>query len=134
MTRSSKKPLLVRMGQPLVAAAAISSCSSRVTPNSFAVMAAWSPMDSPVRGSALRGITGTICPGRRRPSSFTRSPALLAALRSSSTRRRSSLISIGASLAVSAPPAIPLSSWPRAILFATSTVAARLVSQACWTS
>ena len=35
----------------------------------------------PVRGSALRGISGTIWPGRRWPSSFSRPAALLARLR-----------------------------------------------------
>ena len=50
---------------------------------------------------------GTIWPGRRWPSSFTRPATLLVRLASSSTRRRSSLTPIGASLVVSTPPAMP---------------------------
>nr|WP_284288714.1 hypothetical protein [Angustibacter aerolatus] len=49
-------------------------------------------------------------------------------------RRRSSSTATGASLALSTPPATPLSTWPSAILLATSTVVSRPVPQACWTS
>ncbi len=49
------------------------------------VVIAWcSPIDIPVRGSALRGISGTIWPGRRWPSSFSRPPTLLVRARISS--------------------------------------------------
>ena len=72
------------------------------------VVSAWcSPIDRPVRGSALRGISGTIWPGRSEPSSFTRAATLLARLASSRMWRRSSLTAIGASEVVSTPPAMP---------------------------
>ncbi len=115
-------------------AAASSSCASRETPHSFAVIAACSPIESPVRGSALRGISGTIWPGRSLPISFARWPALLARRASISTLRRSSLRAMGASETVSAPPAMPTSICPSAILLATSTAAWMPVSQACWMS
>jgi hypothetical protein len=51
-----------------------------------------------------------------------------------STRRRSSFSATGASLAVSTPAAIPLSTCPSAILFATRTTVSRPVPHACWTS
>ena len=73
-----------------------------------AVVRAWcSPIDSPVRGSALRGISGTTWPGRRAPSSFTRSAGRLLRFARMRMRRRSSLSATGASLVVSTPPAIP---------------------------
>ena len=98
------------------------------------MIAACSPIDRPVRGSALRGISGTICCGRSLASAFSRPALLLARLTSSSTSRRSSLIAIGASEVVSTPPAIAESIWPSAILLATRIVASRPVPQACWTS
>src|SRR3954471_20496399 len=111
-----------------------SSCSSRPISHSLAVIAAWSPMARPVRGSALRGISGTSWPGRIRASAFSRSCRVLALFRLMSTRRRSSPTASGASDVVSTPPAMPDSIWPRAILFATRIAASRPVPQACWTS
>jgi hypothetical protein len=58
----------------------------------------------------------------------------LARLAASRTLRRPSFTSIGASLVVSTPAAMPLSICPRAILLAISSVVCRLVPQACWTS
>ena len=112
-----------------------SSCSSRPISHSFAVIAAWSPIASPVRGSALRGISGARCPGRMPASSLE--PVLHAtrALFSEmSIRRRSSPTASGASEVVSTPPAMPDSIWPSAILLATRTAASRPVPHACWTS
>ena len=80
---------------------ASSSCSSREIPHSLAMIAACSPIDSPVRGSALRGICGTICCGRSLASAFSRDALLLDRLIWSSTWRRSSLTAIGASEVVS---------------------------------
>ena len=55
-----------------------SSCSSRPISHSLAVIAAWSPIARPVRGSALRGISGTSWPGRILASAFSRSCSVLA--------------------------------------------------------
>ena len=54
-------------------AAASSSCSARAMPHSAAVLAACSPIERPVRGSALRGTSGTICPGPQ-PRELLRAP------------------------------------------------------------
>ena len=115
-------------------ATASSSCSSRVMPHSDAVLAACSPIESPVRGSAFCGISGTICPGRSRVSVRARPGSDFARLRSSRMCRRSSLTAIGASEAVSTPPAIPTSICPSAILLATVMTVSRPVPQACWRS
>ena len=63
-----EEPALVGRGHVRCDAAASSSCSARVTPQSSAISAACSPIESPVRGSALRGISGTTCAGRSRVS------------------------------------------------------------------
>jgi hypothetical protein len=44
------------------------------------------------------------------------------------------LTATGASLAVSTPPAMPTSIWPRAILLPTRIAASSPVPQACWMS
>src|SRR4051795_1353184 len=111
-----------------------SSCSSRPISHSLAVIAAWSPIARPVRGSALRGISGTSCPGRIRASALSRSCSVLALFSEISTRRRSSPTASGASEVVSTPPAMPDSICPRAILLATRIAASKPVPQACWTS
>ena len=82
-----------------------SSCSSRVIPHSFAMIAAWSPIDSPVRGSMLPGMFGTIICGRIFAAAFRRSAAVFERFNSSRILRRSSLTPIGASEVVSTPPA-----------------------------
>ena len=64
-------------------------------------------MLSPVRGSPLRGISGTTWPGRRSPSSLSRPSVDRVRLSSSSTLRKSSLTAIGASEVVSTPPPMP---------------------------
>src|SRR4051794_8101997 len=110
------------------------SCSSRPISHSLAVIAAWSPIARPVRGSALRGISGTSCPGRIRASALSRSCSVLALFSEISTRRRSSPTASGASEVVSTPPAMPDSICPRAILLATRIAASKPVPQACWTS
>jgi hypothetical protein len=134
VTRSSKKPRSYAAASRWWLAAASSSCASREIFHSFAVIAACSPMLRPVRGSALRGMSGTMWLGRRRPTSLTRAPVLFARRASIITLRRSSLRPTGASEAVSAPPAMPASTCPSAILLATRTAASRPVSHACWTS
>ena len=113
---------------------ASSSCSSRPIPHSLAVIAAWSPIARPVRGSALRGISGTSWPGRIFASALSRSCSVLALFRLISTRRRSSPTASGASDVVSTPPAMPDSICPSAILLATRIAASRPVPHACWTS
>src|SRR3954451_8003880 len=110
------------------------SCSSRPISPSLAVIAAWPPIARPVRGSALRGISGTSCPGRIRASALSRSCSVLALFSEISTRRRSSPAASGASEVVSTPPAMPESICPRAILLATRIAASKPVPQACWTS
>ncbi len=65
-----------------------------------------SPIERPVRGSALRGKSGTIWPGRIFVSALIRSVVERAAFASSRISRRSSLSEIGASEVVSEPPAI----------------------------
>ena len=94
----------------------------------------WSPIDRPVRGSTLRGADGTRWPGRIAAKALARSTGVRAALARSSALRSPSLTAIGASEAESTPPAMPDSTWPRAILLATRMVVSRLVPQACWTS
>ena len=85
-------------------AAASSSWSTRLTPISLAVMAACSPIDRPVRGSPLVGISTPTAAGSL-PTSLSRSTLDLARRRPSRTRRRSSPNAIGASEVVSTPPA-----------------------------
>ena len=103
-------------------------------PHSLVVMAWLSPIDSPVRGSALRGWSGARSPGRTFSSAAIRPLASLARLASSRILRSLSPTASGASDVVSAPPAMPDSILPSAILLATSTAAWMPVSQACWTS
>ena len=93
-----------------------------------------SPIDIPVRGSPFSGIDGASWVGRKADSALSLSIGVLARLTARSTLRRSSLTAMGASLVVSAPPAMPESIWPSAILFATRIAASRPVPQACWTS
>ena len=57
-----------------------SSCSSRPIPQRLVEIAWCSPIERPVRGSSLRGIRGTIWPGRSRVSSARRSRAELRAV------------------------------------------------------
>ena len=134
MARSSKKPRLQAATRFRWLATASSSCASRLMSHWRAVIAACSPIDMPVRGSALRGASGMTWVGRSLRSSASRCGTLFARLICSRTRRKSSLTAIGASEAVSTPPAMPLSTWPSAILFATWIVVSRPVPQACWTS
>ena len=103
-------------------------------PHFFAVIAMWSPIDRPVRGSTLAGVAMPMSPGRIEPRVFTLSAVVFARLALSSFRRSFSLTMIGASEAVSTPPAMPLSIWPSAILLATRMAACRPVPQACWMS
>ena len=56
-----------------------------------------SPIDRPVRGSTLRGISGTSWPGRRPASALSRCAGVLARLSVSSVSRSPSLTAIGAS-------------------------------------
>jgi hypothetical protein len=68
-------------------------------------------MDRPVRGSALRGISGLNgWSGRSFAAILSRSPSVRAELSLSSVRRISSLTASGASEVVSTPPAMPTSS------------------------
>ena len=87
-------------------AAASSSWSTRLTPIFLAVMAACSPIDRPVRGSPLVGISTPSAAGSL-PTSLSRSRLDLARRSPSRTRRRSSPNAIGASEVVSTPPAAP---------------------------
>ena len=73
-------------------------------PISLAVMAACSPIDSPVRGSLFTGISTPSDAGSL-PTSLSRSTLDFDRRSPSSTRRRSSPNAIGASDVVSTPPA-----------------------------
>ena len=75
-------------------AAASASWSTRLTPISLAVMAACSPIDMPVRGSPLVGISTPTAAGSL-PTSLSRSTLDLARRSPSRTRRRSSPKAIG---------------------------------------
>src|SRR5450631_305646 len=78
--------------------------------------------------------TGARCPGRRPLSALMRPRRVLArlAVRRCDAAHRSQ--TIGASLALSAPPAIPESIWGRAILLATRIAVSKPVPRACCTS
>ena len=69
-----------------------------------AVMAACSPIDNPVRGSPLLGISTPIAAGSW-PASFSRSSVDRDRRNASNERRRLSPNAIGASEVVSTPPA-----------------------------
>ena len=67
---------------PLVAhAARCRSCASRRMPFSLAIFSADCPIDSPVEGSAIAGVTGTRSRGRSRDRMPRRCPTLRALLR-----------------------------------------------------
>ena len=111
-------------------ASASSSWSTRLMPICLAVMAACSPIDSPVRGSLFTGISTPSDAGSL-PTSLSRSMLDFDRRSPSSTRRRSSPNAIGASDAVSTPPAAATSYRPAAIPSAAEIVACRPVPQAC---
>ena len=115
-------------------ATASSSWASRVIFHCLAVWAMCSPIDNPVRASALEGVAMPKSVGRRpvRARSWFLGP--LARLTLSNFLRSFSLTVIGASEEVSTPPAIPESIWPSLILLETMMAACRPVPQACWTS
>ena len=115
-------------------AAASWSWASRVMPHVLAVIAMCSPMDRPVRGSVLAGVSMPMSPGRiaRRPLAM--SAVVLPRLRRSSLRRSFSLTMIGASEDVSTLPAMPDSTWPSLILLETRIAFSSPVPHACWTS
>ena len=116
-------------------ATASSSCSARVTPHSRAISAACSPIERPgARLGVLRDLAARSAPAAA-ASACARGPGSdFARLRSSRMWRRSSLTAIGASEAVSTPPAIPASICPSAILLATAITVSSPVPQACWRS
>ncbi len=95
------------------------------------MIAVCSPIESPVRGSALRGISGTMWLGRTLVRARRRAGVDFALFASRRISRRLSLSAIGASEVVSTPPEIADSVCPRAILFAAWIVAWRPVPQAC---
>src|SRR5450631_286351 len=132
--RSSKKPRSYAAARLWWLAAASSSWDSRLTCHSDVVTAWCSPIDIPVRGSEVCGICGTRCPGRSPPSAFSRSSGVFARLAACRVWRSPSLTAMGASLALSTPPAIAESIWPSAILLATRIAASRPVPHACCTS
>ena len=78
-------------------------------------------MDRPVRGSALRGISGTIMPGRMPASGLEPGPQRLGAVELHQHAAQVVVEGDGASLVVSTPAAMPDSIWPSAILLATRT-------------
>src|ERR1700730_8186485 len=84
-------------------AAASSSWSTRLTPICLAVMAACSPIASPVRGSLLTGISTPSAAGSL-PTSLSRSTFDFDRRSPSSTRRRSSPTAIGAAEGGPPPP------------------------------
>ena len=90
--RSSKKPLSYAAARRWCERSASSSWDRRSICQRTAVRAAWSPMDRPVRGSALRGISGLNgWSGRSFAATLSRSPSVRAELSLSSVRRISSL-------------------------------------------
>ncbi len=99
-------------------------------PQRVAVMAMWSPIDSPVRGSVLAGTWMPRSVGRNASAAIALSVELFARFIRSSLRRSFSGTTTGASEAESAPPAMPDSICPSAILFATRIAASRPVPQA----
>ncbi|MNT66484.1 hypothetical protein D3C72_2045530 [compost metagenome] len=101
----------------------------------LAICSQLSPIDRPVRGSALRGGSGLKGALRPAPSrALIRPPVVFSRLAASRALRNFSLSPIGASEVVSTPPAIPTSIWPRAILLATRMAASSPVPQAWLTS
>ncbi len=132
--RSSKNPRSYAAASAWWLAAAISSCASRVI-RQAAVVSAWcSPMDRPVRGSAVVGAAGARCAGRMVASAASFAGVDFARDRSSSARRSGSLTATGASDVESTPPAMPDSIWPSRILLASPTTVSIPVAHACWTS
>ena len=111
-------------------AAASSSWSTRLMPICLAVIAACSPIDMPVRGSLFTGISTPSDAGSL-PTSLSRSTLDFDRRSPSSTRRRSSPNAIGASEAVSTPPAAATSYRPAAMPSAAAMVACRPVPHAC---
>ena len=103
-------------------------------PQRLAVMAMWSPIDRPVRGSELAGVAMPKSVGRIFDSASAWFFAPFARLTLSSFLRSDSVTVIGASEAVSTPPATPDSIWPSLILLETRTAASSPVPQACWRS
>jgi hypothetical protein len=96
----------------------------------LAVTAACSPIDIPVRGSLLTGIWIPSDAGNL-PTSFSRSTFDFDRRKPSSVRRRLSPSAIGASEAVSTPPAAATSYRPAAMPSAAAMVACRPVPHAC---
>ena len=99
-------------------------------PHVAAVTAMCSPIDRPVRGSVAAGTVTPRSVGRKARAAIALSVELLARFILSSLRRSFSGTTIGASDAESAPPAMPESIWPRAILFDTRMAASRPVPHA----
>jgi hypothetical protein len=107
-----------------------SSCASRLMPFSLAIFSADCPMDSPVEGSAIAGVTGTRARGRVRPKADRRAPKVFARLASTSTRVKRREWRMGMSESDSTPPARIVSAWPSAIWSAALLMAWALEAQA----
>ncbi len=102
---------------------AIWSCSSRLIPFSLAIFSADWPMLRPVEGSAIAGVSGTRSRRRMPAKAESRAPRLRAFEAATSARAIFLLWRMGTSERLSAPPAIPPSTWPRRICDATSAIA-----------
>ena len=87
-----------------------------------------------MRGSPTPGKTGLKWRGRRPRKGAIRAPNDFAAWARSRICWYPLPNTIGGSLTVSTPPAMPASIWPSAILFAITIAASRLVPQARCTS
>ena len=85
----------------------------------------------PVRGSLVLGGCGESSVGEKSLKMESRSITVRARCKATSRCANLRLNTIGASLVVSAPQAIPLSIWPMAILAPMSMAACKLVPQAC---
>ena len=110
------------------------SWSWRAICHSRAIFSVCWPIDSPVRGSPVPGKLGLKCRGLIPRKGAIRSPKLFARKLRSMSCRYSWPKTIGGSLTVSTPPAMPASICPSAILFATAIAASMLVPQARCTS
>jgi hypothetical protein len=99
-------------------------------PICLAVMAACSPIDSPVRGSLFTGISTPSDAGSL-PTSLSRSTFDFDRRSPSSACRKSFPNAIGASEVVSTPPAAVTSKRPAVIPSAAAMAACRPVPQAC---
>ncbi len=99
-------------------------------PFSFAIFSADWPIDSPVEGSAMAGVTGTKSRGRTRASTPRRSAMAFALLASTSSWLIRFECSTGMSESDSTPPASTTSACPRRIWSAALVMACAEEAQA----